>query len=77
MKDKDYVREEPPIDYSDSPQLTDEFWRTAVRGRHYIPMTVTRVSIADDVAEVFRTDNDVNDALRVLINEGRLPPYRF
>lgn len=75
MKEKDYLRDEPPIDYSDIPQLTEDFWANAVRGRHYIPMTVTRVSIADDVAAVFRTDNDVNDALRVLINEGRLPPY--
>lgn len=77
MKEKDYVRDEPPIDYSDIPPLTEEFWANAVVGRHYIPMTVTRVSIADDVAEVFRTDNDVNDALRLLINEGRLPPYHY
>jgi len=77
MKDKDYLREEPPIDYSDTPPLTDEWWSKAVRGLHYMPMTVTRVSIADDVAEVFRTDDDVNDALRVLINEGRLPPYHY
>lgn len=76
-KERDYLREELPIDYSDIPQLTDEFWKTAVVGRHYIPMTVTRVSIADDLAEIFRTDNDVNDALRVLINEGRLPPYHY
>lgn len=77
MEEKDIIRDEPPIDYSDIPPLRDEFWANAVRGRHYIPMTVTRVSIADDVAAVFRTDNDVNDALRVLINEGRLPPYRY
>ena len=77
MKEKDYIRDEPPIDYSDIPPLTEEYWNTAVRGRHYIPMTVTRVSIADDVAEVFRTDDDVNDALRLLINERRLPPYHY
>jgi uncharacterized DUF497 family protein len=77
MKDKDYVRDEPPIDYSDIPQLTEEFWQNAVRGLHYRPMTVTRVSIEDDVATVFRTDNDVNDALRILINEGRVPPYHY
>jgi uncharacterized DUF497 family protein len=77
MKEKDYLRDEPPIDYSDTPPLTEEWWSKAVRGLHYMPMTVTRVSIADDVAEVFRTDDDVNDALRVLINEGRLPPYRY
>ena len=77
VKDKDYLRDEPPIDYSDIPPLTEEWWSKAVRGLHYIPMTVTRVSIADDVAEVFRTEDDVNDALRVLINEGRLPPYHY
>ncbi|HUP60496.1 MAG TPA: BrnT family toxin [Thermoanaerobaculia bacterium] len=77
VKEKDYVRDEPPIDLSDMPELTDEFWSKAVRGLHYIPMTITRVSIADDVAEVFRTDDDVNDALRILINEGRLPPYHY
>lgn len=76
MSEKDFLRDEAPIDYSDIPEITDEMWKRAVRGRHHIPMTVTRVSIADDVAQVFRTDDDVNDALRLLINEGRLPPYR-
>jgi uncharacterized DUF497 family protein len=74
MEGDDWIRDEPPIDTSDIPE-TD--FTNAVRGLHYIPMTVTRVSIADDVAEVFRTDNDVNDALRLLINEGRLPPYHY
>lgn len=72
--DRIYDKGDDDINLEDIPE-TD--FTNAIRGLHYIPMTVTRVSIADDVAEVCRTDDDVNDALRLLINEGRTPPYRF
>lgn len=35
--------------------------------------TVTVVSLEPDVSAVFRTSDDVNEALRTLIAEGRVP----
>ena len=75
IRDRPIDDSDETINFDDIPEIFD--FSKGIRGLHYIPMTVTRVSIADDVAEVFRTDNDVNDALRLLINEGRLPPYRY
>ncbi len=50
-------------------------WSRAVRGRHYIrprgPITVT---IDEKLAMFFRDENSVNDALRLLIREGRVGP---
>ena len=44
------ARPDKDIDYSDSPPLSDEFWRNAVRGRFYRPTkTSTTVRIDSDV----------------------------
>lgn len=50
----------------------------AVRGRFYQGRgrIVTRVSLDEDVARRFRTTQEVNDALRQLIAEGRAPEER-
>lgn len=48
----------------------------AVRGLHWIPMGVVRVSIEEDVAKYFSDDESVNAALRTLIAEGRAPEPR-
>lgn len=47
----------------------------AVRGLFYSgrSRTVLRVTLDDDVAKCFSTSLDVNDALRMLIAEGRVP----
>lgn len=42
-----------------------------VRGRHYFPFLGITVMLDQDVAEYFSTEDMVNDALRVLISEGR------
>lgn len=44
------LRPDSEIDYSDSPPLTEEFWKNAVRGRFYRPTkTSTTVRIDSDV----------------------------
>ncbi len=44
------ARPDSEIDYSDAPQLTEEFWKTAVVGRFYKPTkTSTTVRIDSDV----------------------------
>ena len=62
------------INFNDIPEIMD--FSGGVRGRHYIPMSITRVSIADDVARYYDTDEAVNSALRNLIVEGRAPKPR-
>jgi uncharacterized DUF497 family protein len=57
MDDDCYV---PPFDFS-----------KGVRGRHYFPFVGITVMLDPDVAEYFPTDDMVNDALRILIGEGR------
>jgi len=42
-----------------------------VRGRHYFPFLGITVMLDQDVAEYFPTEDMVNNALRVLISEGR------
>ena len=62
------------INFEDIPEIFD--FSKGVRGRHYIPMSITRVSIADDVARYYNDDESVNTALRMLIDEGRAPKPR-
>ncbi len=57
MDDDCYV---PPFDFS-----------KGVRGRHYFPFVGITVMLDPDVAEYFPNDDMVNDALRILIGEGR------
>ncbi len=43
------------------------------RGRHSFPKLVGTVTLDSDVFDVFRTSEEVNTALRILIHEGRVP----
>jgi hypothetical protein len=64
-------------DREDVPDRRDYDFTNAVRGLHYIaPRGIVRVSIDEDVASYFSTDDSVNDALRSLIAEGRAPKPR-
>ena len=74
LRDRPATEENENINFEDIPEITD--FSGFVRGLHYIPMTVTRVSIADDVAPYFPDDESVNTALRQLIDEGRAPKPR-
>lgn len=58
----------------DVPDRRDYDFTNAVRGLHYIaPRGIVRVSIDQDVAAYYSTDDSVNDALRLLIAQGRAP----
>ncbi len=49
-------RPDTEIDYSDSPPLTEEFWKNAVQGRFYKPTkTSTTVRIDSDVIAWLRS----------------------
>jgi len=50
-------------------------WSSAVRGLHYIPREKGSVTLDEDVYGIFRTSEEVNDALRMLIREGRIPHF--
>lgn len=65
---------EPEIDLSDIPE-TD--FTNGVRGRHYRgPREICFVSIDEDVARYYSTSVAINNVLRELIKEGRVPEQR-
>lgn len=50
-------------------------WSKAVRGLHYIPWMKGTATLDEDVYSIFRTSEEVNSALRMLIREGRIPHF--
>jgi hypothetical protein len=50
-------------------------WSKAVRGLHYIPREKRPVTLDEDVSGIFCTSDEVNNALRLLIKEGRIPHF--
>lgn len=74
IRDRPIDDSDENINFEDIPEILD--FSKGIRGLHYIPMTITRVSIADDVAAYFPDDESVNTALRQLIDEGRAPKPR-
>ena len=50
-------------------------WSKAVRGLHYIPREKGMATLDEDVYGIFRTSEEVNNALRMLIREGRIPHF--
>lgn len=66
----DRIKDEPRPAPVESDKLD---WSKAVRGRHYIkPRGSITVKIEPVLAEFFRDEEAVNDALRLLIREGRV-----
>lgn len=66
----DRIKDEGPTPPCETDKLD---WSKAVRGRHYIkPRGPITVKIEPVLAEFFRTELAVNDALRLLIHEGRV-----
>jgi uncharacterized DUF497 family protein len=70
MKEGDMIRD-ASIDDDEMPDEVD--MSRSVRGLHSFPMLVGTVTLASDVYDVFRTSEEVNTALRMLIREGRVP----
>lgn len=72
LKDVDHSREELRYTAIGSGQRSDTLLVVGIRGLVYIPGTVA-LRLADDVAKHFHNAQQVNDALRQLIAEGRVP----
>jgi hypothetical protein len=67
-------REDEPIELvEDEAKHFD--WSKAVRGLHYIPWVKGTAILDKDVYSIFRTSEEVNNALRMLIREGRIPHF--
>jgi hypothetical protein len=50
-------------------------WSKMVRGLHYIPREKGTAVLDEDVYGIFRTSEEVNNALRMLIRENRIPHF--
>jgi hypothetical protein len=73
-KDTDTIDEvDEPMDPED--EATNFDWSKAVRGLHYIPREKGSAVLDEDVYGIFRTSEEVNNALRMLIREGRIPHF--
>jgi len=75
VSDETDIRPRPvTIDLTDIPEVD---FTNAVRGRHvFLRRGILRVSLDEDVARYYTTDESVNEALRTLIAERRAPELR-
>jgi len=73
MNDKRTINDEPMEPEDDQARHFD--WNKAVRGLHYIPREKGTVMLEEDVYAIFRTSEEVNNALRILIHENRIPHF--
>jgi uncharacterized DUF497 family protein len=72
--------DETPMIYDEPMEPGDEEtmhldWSKMVRGLHYIPREKGTAILDEDVYGIFRTSEEVNNALRMLIKEGRIPHF--
>jgi uncharacterized DUF497 family protein len=72
--DEEQTIYDEPIEAVDD-EATHFDWSKAVRGLHYIPLVKGTATLDEDVYVVFRTSEEVNNALRMLIREGRIPHF--
>jgi len=72
--DEDQMIYDEPMEPGDE-ETIDFDWDTAVRGRHFVPREQGTVTLDEDVYGIFRTAEEVNNALRMLISEGRIPHF--
>lgn len=73
MDEEQMIYDEPREPGSE--ETIDFDWDMAVRGRHFIPREKGTVTLDEDVYGIFRTSEEVNNALRLLIGEGRIPHF--
>ncbi len=73
MDEKSMIRDEP-LEPEDEETMHFD-WSKAVRGLHYIPREKGTVVLDEDVYGIFCTSEEVNNALRMLIRENRIPHF--
>jgi hypothetical protein len=73
MEEKSMIRDEP-LEPEDEETVHFD-WSKAVRGLHYIPREKGTATLDEDVYAIFRTSEEVNNALRMLIRENRIPHF--
>ena len=73
MDEEQTIYDEPMEPCDDEAAHFD--WSKAVRGLHYIPWVKGTATLDEDVYSIFRTSEEVNNALRMLIREGRIPHF--
>lgn len=73
MDDRQMIGDEP-IEPGDEETMHLD-WSKMVRGLHYIPWEKGTATLDEDVYSIFRTSEEVNNALRILIREGRIPHF--
>jgi uncharacterized DUF497 family protein len=73
MDDEQMIYDEPAEAPDDEAAHFD--WSKAVRGLHHIPWVKGTATLDEDVYSIFRTSQEVNNALRMLIREGRIPHF--
>lgn len=73
MDDDQWIFDEPMEPGDEETSHLD--WSKAVRGLHYIPREKGSATLDEDVYGIFRTSEEVNNALRMLIREGRIPHF--
>ena len=73
MNDDQLICDEPMEPGDEETRHLD--WSKAVRGLHHIPRVKGSVVLDEDVHVVFQTSEEVNNALRMCIREGRIPHF--
>jgi uncharacterized DUF497 family protein len=73
MDDQPTIHDEPMEPGDEETMRLD--WNKAVRGLHYIPRVKGNAILDEDVFVIFQTSEEVNNALRMLIREGRIPHF--
>jgi uncharacterized DUF497 family protein len=73
MDEKPMIHDEPMEPGDEETMHLD--WSKMVRGLHYIPREKGTVTLDEDVYGIFQTSEEVNNALRMLIRENRIPHF--
>lgn len=76
MTGRDIIRDRPIEDDEDPLDHEIDFSNAKPIGRKFAKLRMS-VLLDTDVCDVFRTDEEVNNALRMLIREGRVPHLNY
>ena len=76
MSGRDIIRETPIYDDEDPADREYDFSNAKPIGLKFAKLQMA-VALDPDVCDVFRTEEEVNDALRMLIREGRVPHITY